>query len=116
MTNTTLINMSKEDLLKRAKDHIFSLGLRDAASRLCQANMQYGLAKFHIAQEKYGIRPDATFISAPDETVTRNKERWSSGVGYGGKITWGDGREDFMILDVMPNACGMLVGGLEKLP
>lgn len=116
MSNSNLASMDKQDLLKRAKDHIFSLGLKDAASRLCQANMQYGLAKFHIVQERNGIRPDATFISTPDETVTRNTERWNGGIGYGGKIAWGSGREKLVILDVMPNACGMLVGGLEELP
>jgi hypothetical protein len=78
--------------------------------------MKYGLAKIHIAQEKLGINPDATFISTPDETVTRNKTRWKAGFGYGGKLVWGSGKDPFIILDAKPNACGMLVGGLDTLP
>ncbi|MHA1957177.1 MAG: hypothetical protein ACW968_09650, partial [Candidatus Thorarchaeota archaeon] len=60
--------------------------------------------------------PDATFIGAPDATITRNLKRWNGGFGYGGKLAWGDGSNDLLILDSMPNACGMLVGGLETLP
>ncbi|MFQ6085370.1 MAG: hypothetical protein ACE5OY_03780 [Candidatus Bathyarchaeia archaeon] len=108
--------MTKEELLNRAKRHIFSTGVNDITSRLCRTNMKFGLAKFHLVQEKYGFEPNATFISAPDETITRNRRRWNNGVGYGGKICWGNGRERFVILDVMPNACGMLVGGLDELP
>jgi hypothetical protein len=78
--------------------------------------MKYGLAKIHWIQEELGYEPNATFISGPDETVSRNVTRWRQGMGYGGKISWGDGKNKFVILDVMPNACGMLVGGLEKLP
>ena len=32
------------------------------------------------------------------------------------KNEWGDGALELIILDVLPNACGMLVGGLEELP
>ncbi|MHA2083826.1 MAG: hypothetical protein ACXABD_08740, partial [Candidatus Thorarchaeota archaeon] len=60
--------------------------------------------------------PDATFIGAPDATITRNLKRWNGGFGYGGKLAWGDGSSDLLILDSMPNACGMLIGGLETLP
>jgi hypothetical protein len=107
---------NKEERLLRAKNHIFSLGLRDIGSYLCRANMKYGLAKMHWVQEQLGFEANATFISGPDETISRNVTRWKSGIGYGGKISWGDGKDKFMILDVMPNACGMLVGGLQSLP
>jgi len=63
-----------------------------------------------------GLPANATFISAPDLTVTRNTNRWRSGFGYGGSLTWGDGSSDLVILDLKPNACGMMVGGLEHLP
>jgi len=43
--------------------------------------MKFGLAKIHYTQYKLGMEPNATFISAPDETVTRNKVRWESGIG-----------------------------------
>jgi hypothetical protein len=110
-----LEKLSKSELIERAKRHIFSLGLNDVASYLCRLNMKFGLAKIHYTQYKLGMEPNATFISAPDETVTRNKVRWESGIGYGGKVSWGSGEDKVIILDVMPNACGMLVGGIKNL-
>ncbi|MBY9021178.1 MAG: hypothetical protein KGD67_08980 [Candidatus Lokiarchaeota archaeon] len=108
--------LSKEDLLKRAKSYIFSSGLNDGASKLCKANMKYGLAQFHLIQENYGFNPKATFISSPDETISRNNFRWNSGLGYGGRLNWGDGNEKLIFLNVKPNCCGILVGGLDELP
>jgi hypothetical protein len=78
--------------------------------------MKYGIAKMHYVQRKYGFEPDATFITTPDETVSRNVRRWEQGISYGGKVSWGPGHEKFTILDVKPNCCGMLVGGLHDLP
>jgi len=49
-------------------------------------------------------------------TITRNASRWRNGFGYGGKVSWGAGDDNLVILDVKPNACGMLVGGLEEPP
>jgi hypothetical protein len=78
--------------------------------------MKYGLSMMHIIQEKYGFEPCATFISSPDETISRNKFRWNSGLGYGGKLSWGDGNDKIIFLNTKPNCCGILVGGLEELP
>jgi hypothetical protein len=78
--------------------------------------MKYGLAKIHLVQEALGLSPSATVIAAPDLSVTRNSARWMSGFGYGGRITWGDGEQALVILDVKPNCCGMLVGGLDRVP
>ena len=91
--------LSKEDLLQRAKEYIFSTGLNDGASKLCKANMKYGLAQFHLIQEKYGFKPKATFISSPDETISRNNFRWNSGLGYGGRLNWGDGDDKLIFLN-----------------
>ncbi|MHA1775478.1 MAG: hypothetical protein DRO88_00130 [Promethearchaeia archaeon] len=108
--------LSKKELLKRAKSFYFSLGVEDGASSLCRWNFQYGLAKIHYAQEQLGKDPLATFISTPDETISRNKIRWQNGYGYGGKLTWGDAHDPLIFIDTKPNACGMLVGGLDELP
>ncbi len=108
--------MDREELLKEAEDHIFSTGLGDSGSKLCRYNMRYGLAKIHYWQREAGFFPLATFIATPDMTITRNTTRWMSGFGYGGKISWGEGKDEVIILDTKPNACGMLVGGLEKFP
>ncbi|MFX1380471.1 MAG: hypothetical protein ACFFA4_15405 [Promethearchaeota archaeon] len=109
-------DLSKVELLDRASQFIFSTGLNDGTSKLCKANMKYGLAMFHIIQEKYGFEPIATFISSPDETISRNKFRWNSGLGYGGKLNWGNGNDKLIFLNIKPNCCGILVGGLEELP
>jgi hypothetical protein len=108
--------LNADERLKRAEEHIFSTGLSDSGARLALANMRYGLAKIHYVQEELGLRPDATFVAAPDLTVTRDPARWRSGFGYGGAITWGDGSAELVILDLKPNACGILVGGLDQLP
>jgi hypothetical protein len=108
--------MDRQTLLQRAVEHIFSTGLDDSGARLGLANMKYGLAKIHLAQEALGLAPNATFIAAPDLTVTRNLNRWRSGFGSGGRLTWGDGRQELIILDLKPNCCGMLVGGLDDPP
>jgi hypothetical protein len=107
---------SKEDRLVRAEAHMFATGILDGATQLCKANMKYGLAKIHFVQESLGLKPDATFISTPDMTISRNAARWKSGFGYGGKVSWGDGNTELVILNVKPNTCGMLVGGLEQFP
>ncbi|MFX1606066.1 MAG: hypothetical protein ACFFDD_09170 [Promethearchaeota archaeon] len=111
-----LKRLSRKEFLDRASKHIFSTGLYDSAHRLCVENMKYGLAKIHFVQNKLGLEPNATFVGAPDATVTRNVRRWSYGFGYGGKISWGDGSDNLVILDTMPNACGMFVGGISDLP
>jgi len=109
-------DMRRSQILKRAEEHIFSSGLQDSANALSVANMKFGLAKIHWVQYQHALEPDATFVSAPDSTITRNIRRWQSGLGYGGKLSWGDGEQKIVFLDSMPNACGMLVGGLEALP
>ncbi|MFX1309332.1 MAG: hypothetical protein ACFE8C_06510 [Promethearchaeota archaeon] len=111
-----ITELSKSALLDRASQFIFSTGLNDGTSKLCKANMKYGLAQFHIIQQKYGFEPIATFISSPDETISRNKVRWNSGLGYGGRLNWGDGNDKLIFLNTKPNCCGILVGGLEELP
>jgi hypothetical protein len=109
-------DLSPEDRLERARQHIFSTGPEDSGTRLCLANMPYGLAKIHYVQEQLGYPADATFVGSPDMTITRNVSRWQSGFGYGGKISWGEGDRDFVVLDTKPNSCGMLVGGISDLP
>ena len=102
-----------ERKLERAREHCFMAGVGDASMALCEANVPFGLAKIHHAQEQLGVDPDATFVGSPDATVTRNENRWSQGFGYGGVYAWSG---DFTVLDIKPNACGMIVGTLPDLP
>ncbi len=108
--------MDREQMLQQARRHIFSLALHDAAAKLGEANMAYGLAKINYVLVHLGYEPDALFIGTPDMTITRNSARWSAGFGYGGKLQWGPGDRPLVILDAKPNVCGMLVGAVEKLP
>ena len=105
-----------EAILNRARKFYFSTGLNDSTSCLCKSNMAYGLAKLHITQDALGMEPTASFISTPDETISRNVGRWNAGFGYGGKLSWGEGHNRFICLDVKPNYCGILAGGLAELP
>lgn len=109
-------NLSKKDILERAKKFIFSTGLNDGTSQLSKKNMAYGLAQFHYIQQKFGLNPKALFISTPDETISRNIFRWNSGVSYGGRLSWGNGQDRFIFLNTKPNGCGLLVGGLYERP
>lgn len=110
------MGVSDDIRLGRARDLIFSTAEKDAAADLCIANMTYGLAKIHMVQESLGHPPDACFVGTPDMTITRNSGRWRAGIGYGGKLSWGDGNRDLLVMDVKPNTCGMLVGGLQERP
>ena len=89
-----------DKLLRRAEQHHFSTGIDDACTKIAKANMKFGLAKMHWVQHSLGLEPNATFIGSPDETITRNVARWEQGISYGGKITWGNGREKVVHLSV----------------
>jgi hypothetical protein len=99
--------------LQRAREHCFMAGVGDVGEALCSANMPYGLAKIQWIQRELGFVDDASFIGAPDATVTRNTPRWTQGFGYGGRIQW---TGDFTVLDIKSNACGMIVVALDDPP
>lgn len=107
---------TQNEMLIKAKKHCFFVGLNDSGAELCKVNTPYGIAGIQYIQKELGLSPKATFISSPDMTITRNVSRWKSGFGYGGKLIWGDGNDELIILNSKPNACGMMVGGLEKMP
>lgn len=105
--------MRTEEALKRAAEHCFLAGVGDVGEQLCAANMQYGIAKIQHVQAELGLPQDASFIGAPDATVTRNTNRWGQGFGYGGRIQWSG---DFGVLDVKSNHCGMIAVALDDPP
>ena len=103
----------RRKLRERAEQRAFFFDVDDAAARLCRANVGFGLAKMHWIQERLGVEPDASYVSTPDSTVTRNIDRWTSGFGYGGAFEW---TGPFMPLELKPNCCGMLAVGLSDVP
>jgi hypothetical protein len=99
--------------LDRAREHVFMAGVDDSGARLCEANIPFGLAKIHAAQEELGLPPDASFVGSPDCTITRNERRWAQGFGYGGVYQWSG---ELAVLDIKTNSCGMLAGALDRFP
>lgn len=117
LIDVDLTGLSKEELFERSKEYFFRTGISTSgASKLAQINTYYGLSKIHYAQSFLGFKPNACFISTPDQTITRNEYRWNWGCGYGGKWVWGNGHDRIVFPDPKPNACGMLVGALGELP
>lgn len=107
--------MQPDDLLHLAQACVVSLSTSDATAQLAEANTAYGLAKIMAAQTTLGLEPRACFVAGPDATITRHAPRWLAGFGYGGKLFWDFG-QPAVVLDVKPNVCGMLVGGLKRQP
>ncbi|KXA95398.1 hypothetical protein AKJ40_01010 [candidate division MSBL1 archaeon SCGC-AAA259M10] len=99
-----------QDLLDFAEERIFSLGPRDLGSALSYRNMRFGIGKMIYASGS----EDVHCILAPDASITRNRERWFSGFGYGGVIRWDD--ENLAFPQIKPNACGMILVQLNDLP
>ncbi len=107
----------KRELLLKAEELIFSMGIGDVAEEMCKMNTRYGIAKLLFMQREFGLKETPHFIGTPDMTITRNKTRWNQGFGYGGKIVFGSKEKlEIFPLDIKPNACGMLVGGINALP
>lgn len=104
---------SPDSALQRAREHCFLSGVGDVGETLCGLNMPFGIAKIHHVQEQLGLPADASFVGAPDATVTRNENRWNQGFGYGGRVQWSG---DFAVLDIKSNHCGMIAVALHDPP
>jgi len=102
--------MSREQLLHVAENHIFSLSIRDLASALSYENMRYGLAKMIYALDS----EDVICVFGPDATITRNIGRWQSGFGYGAVIRWSD--RGVFFPEMKPNSCGMIMVRMDEMP
>ncbi|MHA1910988.1 MAG: hypothetical protein ACTSYA_04745 [Candidatus Kariarchaeaceae archaeon] len=110
------LKADSDKIIKDAKKHIFSTGVEDSAHDLTELNCTFGLAKMLIAQEELGFEKSVFFASTPDQTITRNVDRWEAGISYGGVYNWGNDKEKIVFPDIRPNACGMLVAGLWESP
>lgn len=106
----------QKETLEKIKKYIFSTGIKDSGTSLCEANLQYGLAKIHFVQEQLGLKPDAFFIGTPDMTTPRYIPKWNWGLGIGGKLIWGKGKENLLFLDPQVSTSGVFVGELQTIP
>jgi hypothetical protein len=108
------------ELLSLAKSRIVSFSTNDASAKLSRLNTQYGLGKIIYALLKRGASPESVYcVFGPDAGVTRNAKRWKSGFGYGCLIRWAGADElgdDILFPQVRPNACGILVVVVSRVP
>lgn len=103
-------------LLELGQECLFSLSTGDISSRLAETNTVYGLAKIIHILAKHDIDWRTMIcLFTPDGGITRNKERWSFGFGYGCLLHWPDqnGTQPLMFPELKPNACGVLVAKLS---
>ncbi|MEM2918208.1 MAG: hypothetical protein QXY62_01745 [Candidatus Altiarchaeota archaeon] len=96
-----------KELLKKAKESIFFLGLNDLSAVLSYENMLHGLGKMlYVAEQAY-------CVFGPDASITRNVDRWLSGFGYGCVIRWKP--KGIYFPEIRPNGCGMILVKIEEL-
>ena len=105
-----------KEYLERADANTFFLAPRDKGSELAASIGKLGLARIHLLQERFGLRPDALFLVGPDASPSRNTLRCVSGFITGGNYIWGDGKTELIPLVFYSNACGLCTVGLPSLP
>lgn len=110
----------RSDLLSRASDSVYSLGVEDASAMLAEKNVAFGLAKMKTVLEDRGVDSGrVSCLFSPDGGITRNQKRWASGFGYGCLIRWPtkeDAGRNFAFPELRPNACGVIVVRIEGPP
>ncbi len=112
-----MTDSDKQQILKKAKELIFPSGPHDSARTLAEVVTMYGLAKTIVVLKELGFENvSPSFIGAADMTITRNKERFEDGFGYGGMFSWGNGSSELIFLNARPNACGLVCFGMYDYP
>jgi hypothetical protein len=107
-TDTNLIN-----LLKQARNEIYSWATNDLTCQLAKEVMSIGLAKMKFFYQELGLDPQVIVAFGPDGSVTRNKDRFNEGVGYGCVVA----TKDFIFPNLLhPNGCGFGLFRIEELP
>ncbi|MEM8996660.1 MAG: hypothetical protein AAGF23_17880 [Acidobacteriota bacterium] len=103
-----------EDLLIEARRRIHLPTHADVSARIAAANLSYGLARVLAAVRTLVPDADVSYRASPDFTITRTVKRWKGGFAYGGETVLETGGVEVVIPELRPNACGTLVGRLEK--
>lgn len=102
---------SLDDALVRAAEATIDWAARDAAGHAALQLSHYAIARLHALEEALGERPSARCVVGPDSSPSRNPERLASGFTTGGCVAWE--REDLVVLDMLPNCCGMTLARVE---
>jgi len=109
--------LSREEFHERmrmAEEHLFILGLGDAAEEVGRVNASLFLAKMHCIQEKLGYKPMGMIIGPPDFTFQTTPHKFRDVIPEGSKIIWGDGRYDLIPGEMEFDFCGLLAGAVEN--
>ena len=99
--------------IREAEEHLFILGMGDAAEEIGRVNASLFLAKIHFIQEKLGYEPMGMIISPPDFTFQTTPHKFRDMTPEGSKIIWGNGRYNFIPGEMEFDFCGLLVGAVE---
>ena len=99
-----IANRSKINLLMEAKKDQYSWATNDLTFLLAQEVMSIGFAKIKLFYESLGLDPNSVIVAfGPDGSITRNKRRFSKGVGYGCVVAT---KEYIFPSLLQPNGCG----------
>ena len=100
--------LSLDDALDGARAATTDLGAPDAAGRMAVALTHVGLARVHYLESALGGTCTARCVVGPDSSPSMNPVRLASGFTTGGFLEW-ESEDDFVLVDMLPNCCGMTV-------
>lgn len=102
------------NLLQEASCHVYSWTTEDLTTKLAKEVMTIGLAKIISFYQASGYDPnDVLVIFGPDGSITRNKSRFNSGVGYGCAVI----TKDYLFPTLLhPNGCGFGLYHVTNMP
>ncbi|WP_455139701.1 hypothetical protein [Candidatus Hodarchaeum mangrovi] len=105
---------NNETLLLEAKNEIYTWATNDLTCLLAKEVMSIGLAKIKYFYRSLGEDPfNVITIFGPDGGITRNKERFNEGVGYGCLVA----TKDYIFPSLLhPNGCGYGFYKIHNLP
>ena len=111
--NYPLSKKEFDERMRKAEEHLFILGLGDAAEEVGRVNASLFLAKMYFIQEKLGYEPEGMVIGPPDFSFQTTSHKFRDVVPEGSKIIWGNGTYDFIPSEMEFDFCGLLVGTVE---
>ena len=100
------------DALEQARAATTDWACDDAAGRVAAVMSHFALARIHYLESSLGSRATARCLVGPDSSPSRNPDRLASGFSTGGEVWWE--AEDLVVLDMLPNCCGMTLARIAK--
>ncbi|MHA1975114.1 MAG: hypothetical protein ACTSW1_19165 [Candidatus Hodarchaeales archaeon] len=102
------------EMIAEARNEIYSYSSNDLTCQLAKEVMTIGLAKIKYLYRSLGEdQNEPIVIFGPDGGVTRNKERFDEGVGYGCIVA----TKKFIFPSLLhPNGCGYGLYKIHELP